>query len=120
MAREAGDGLAYDYITFPRQFLSYRWFKPLLVLALGGVFMLVMDLFLFVAASVWAGDLSFINSIGTGYDDMDPYTGPGALAELGPVAVLLRYRAASCRPGALRAYGFEERTSAMRAVFMPL
>ena len=54
-----------------------------------GMFMLVFSVFVFVFASIWAGDPNFIDSIGTGYDDMNPYTGPGALAELGLIAVML-------------------------------
>lgn len=43
MAVENGNP-SYDYVAFPRQFVSYRWFKPLLVLALGFVFMVVLCL----------------------------------------------------------------------------
>ena len=34
---------SYDYATFPRRFLSYRWFKPLLVALLTFVFMVVFQ-----------------------------------------------------------------------------
>ena len=80
---------AYDYITFPRQFLTYRWFKPLLVLALAFVFMLVFQIALMIAAGVWAGDLGFVLNLSERYEDMDVYTGPGALFELGAIAVML-------------------------------
>lgn len=80
---------AYDYITFPRQFLSYRWYKPLLVLVLGFVFTFLFQIALMIAAGIWAGDIDFVLGLGESYDDMDVYTGPGALFELGAIAVML-------------------------------
>ena len=89
MKPASGDAPAYDYITFPRQFISYRWFKPLLVALLAIAFMFVMQIFLMIGAAIWSGDVNFIDTVGLGYDDMNPYTGPGALAELGTIAVML-------------------------------
>jgi|GEM_PF-456315 len=80
---------AYDYATFPRKFISYRWFKPLLVAVLAGVFMLLFQLVVIVAAAIAAGDPNFLDHLGTGYDDMDFYDAPGAIAEIGAIAVML-------------------------------
>ena len=80
---------SYDYATFPRQFLSYRWFKPLLVALLTFVFMLVFQVVLLLVGTIWAGDINFISTIGTTYEDMNAYTGPGALVEIGSIAVVL-------------------------------
>lgn len=80
---------SYDYATFPRQFLSYRWFKPIFVFALAFVFMFVFQTLALILATMWAGDINFVLSLSVDYDDMNPYTGPGALFEIGGVAVLL-------------------------------
>lgn len=80
---------AHDYATFPRRFISYRWFKPLFVVALGFVFMLIFQIVTFLMGAIWAHDPSFISNVSTSYDDMNPYTGPGALSEIGGIAVLL-------------------------------
>jgi len=69
--------------------LAYRWFKPLLVAALGLVFMLVFQLALLVTGHVWSPDPNFIYTISSSYDDMNPYTGPGALVEIGGIAAML-------------------------------
>ena len=80
---------ASGYATFPRKFVSYRWFKPLLVALLTGVFMLVFQIVVLIVAAAWSGDQNFLDTIGTSYDTMDVYSGPGALFELGAIAVLL-------------------------------
>ena len=79
----------YEYTTFPRQFISYRWFKPLLVLLLGVVFMFIFQFVLLIVASIWSGDMNFVFSIGDSYETMDVFSGPGALVELGGVACML-------------------------------
>ncbi len=79
----------YDYATFPRQFLSYRWFKPILVALLTVVFMTIFQIILMLIGTIWSGDPNFLNSIGGSYETMDAYTGPGALVELGALAVIL-------------------------------
>ena len=80
---------AYEYTTFPRAFVSYRWFKPLLVFLLGFVFLMAFGFVLVGIAATATGSLDFLYTIGTSYDDMDAYTGPGALLTLGSVAVML-------------------------------
>lgn len=89
MDKNVNGAPVYDYALFPRQFISYRWFKPILVGILTAVFMVIFQLGLFVLAVIWTGSPDFINTISTGYDDMNVYSGPGALVELGGVAVLL-------------------------------
>lgn len=84
---EAGQPMAHDYAKFPREFASYRWYKPLLVGLLGVVFTILFMVAVAIVASVWAGDLDFIDrAIG---DSAITYTGPGAFFGLGEVAILL-------------------------------
>lgn len=80
---------APDYATFPRKFVSYRWFKPLLVALLTVVFMLIFEAAVMLSAIIWSGNINFLNTVGTSYDDMDVFSGPGALFELGAIAVFL-------------------------------
>lgn len=79
----------YEYGTFPRQFVMYRWFKPLLVGVLTVIFMIVFQALLLVAATIISGDAGYIYTISSGYDDMDVYTPQGALVMLGGVGSLL-------------------------------
>ena len=79
----------YEYTTFPRRFVSYKWYKPLLVALLAFVFMLIFQIVVLIGALIWSGDIYFLESMGAGYDSMDVLSGPGALAELGSIAVLL-------------------------------
>lgn len=80
---------SYDYATFPRQFVTYRWFKPILVTLLAAVFVMVFQVMLVIIATIVSGNINFIDTISEGYDDMDVYTFPGALFELGAVAAML-------------------------------
>ena len=80
---------AYEYTTFPRRFASYRWFKPILVALLTATFVFMFQVILLIFATIFSGDLNFISTIGEGYDDMNAFTGPGALVEIGGIAVLL-------------------------------
>lgn len=79
----------YEYVTFPRKFISYKWYKPLFVLVLGFVFMVVIELVLMIVAIACNGGIDFVTDIGMTYDDMNAYTGPGALFELGSIAGML-------------------------------
>ena len=77
---------APDYATYPRQFASYRWFKPLLVALLGFVLAMLIMLAISIVASAWAGDINFLDtaSEGPGF-----YTGPGSLFGLGTIVAML-------------------------------
>ncbi|MDO4400401.1 MAG: CPBP family intramembrane metalloprotease [Coriobacteriia bacterium] len=80
---------AYDYATFPREFVLYRWWKPLIVGLLTFVFMIVFQMGVILAAALAANDPSMLDGVSTSYDTMNPFTGPGALGELGSVAAML-------------------------------
>ena len=80
---------AYDFATFPRQFVSYKWYKPLLVLVLGFIFMILFQVIVIFFSIAWTGDVSFISDYDFSYDGMDAYSGPGAFFMLGSIAVML-------------------------------
>ena len=79
-----------EYTGYPRQFASWRWFKPVLVLVLFAVFYIVFSTIATLAGGFAAGDLSeYLTSLLGGYDTFDVYTAAGALGVLGSVAVML-------------------------------
>ena len=88
---EAGKSgkVAYDFATFPREFVSYKWYKPLLVALLAVVFMVAFTLVLVLVVAIATGSFSYLDGIGSGYDDMDAYTASGAAIELGSLAILI-------------------------------
>lgn len=88
------DTPTYDYVTFPRQFLAYKWYKPILVALLTFVFMLVFQMILVFAGLAWIVastgtlDLSIVDSI-SDLGSSIHYTGPGTLMVIGGVATML-------------------------------
>ena len=90
MVENDGRGkVAYDFARFPREFVSYKWYKPLLVALVATVLTFAFSLALIVGVGIAVGDFDYISDIGEGYDDMDAYTGPGAAISLGTLAVLI-------------------------------
>ena len=57
-----------DYITYPRRFKTYRWYKPILIALLFGFF-LVISMFSIelITKAVFKAIVD-----GQGYDDKDP------------------------------------------------
>ena len=78
----------YDYATFPRKFISYKWYKPLLVAVLTIVFMTLFQIGTMILGYVLGG-AGAISGLGDSYDTMNPYTAAGAVLELGSIAVIL-------------------------------
>ena len=77
-----------NYITYPRNFETYKWGKPILVLILFIVFYLIMGGIL--VAAVGISDANALSSLGVNtYDAMDVTTAGGVLTNLGSVAVML-------------------------------
>lgn len=83
---------SYSYHNFPRQFISYRWYKPILTLLLTiGIYLAFS--FLIFAAAIVLGEtndpLAFFANILADLDNMDMYTASGAIMTWGGVAVIL-------------------------------
>ena len=74
-----------DYITYPRRFKAYRWYKPLLVAVLFAVFLLIsmfgIELITKVIFKTVVSD--------HGYDDMDFYSAPGAFYNGAMAAIVI-------------------------------
>ena len=71
-----------DYITYPRQFKAYKWFKPILVGLLFLLFLLLSN----GAVNSIARAVSKTTVTHSGYDDIDFFTTAGAFANFARIA----------------------------------
>ncbi len=86
--------ISQDFLKHPKNFKSYKWYKPILV-------MLLTSLFFFVLSNVLTLAVSFIEmargnniqeiieSMKGGYDSFNTYSLSGALLSLGNLALLI-------------------------------
>jgi len=85
----------HDYVTYPRQFDSHRWYKPIFVAILGVLFYGIFLAILMVATGTAAfmmtgGDLNgYLGRFSGGYDNMQMYDAIGVIVNMGSVAVML-------------------------------
>ena len=83
-----------DYLSYPKQFLPYKWFKPILVALIAFGFFLVFSIAISIIAMVLAtiqgyNVQTFMASMSGGYDGFDAYSPVGAIISLGSIAVLI-------------------------------
>ena len=80
-----------DYTSYPREFISYRWFRPILTGVLFLVFHFIFQVILILALSFapGAGFQRITDIVIGGYDSFDAYTVTGALLTLGSVALMI-------------------------------
>ena len=83
-----------DYITYPRKFKTYRWYKPILVAILTGVFYFmgsfVNTILVFLMELINGSETSVLSALTLkGYDGFNTYTAPGAIATEGGVVWML-------------------------------
>ena len=64
-----------EYITFPKTFEKYRWYKPILVFIIGSIIYFVLTLLLDAAFSAIYGDTLLDSIINGGYEVMDTAIG---------------------------------------------
>lgn len=84
----------HDYITYGRQFAAYRWYKPLIVVAVFAAAYVLAYLAVVTAAGLTGmlGGVSaddVISRFGGGYDNMDVSDPVGSLINLGGVAAMI-------------------------------
>ncbi len=82
---------APNYLTYPKQFTPYKWYKPLLVALLALCFYLLFSIVLSVIAGVLAYNQGYDlqKMLNGGYDTLDAYSPLGAVLSLGSVALIL-------------------------------
>ena len=82
-----------DYITYPTKFRTYKWYKPILVAILTGVFYfmgsIINTIVVFVMEIINGRGSSVLSDLMRGYDGFNVYTAPGAIATEGGVVWLL-------------------------------
>ena len=82
------------FMTYPRNFVRYKWFKPLLVGLIVVILTTVFGVVLLLAGAVVAAgsgmDMQdFLATVTGGYDSFDVYTVQGVITTTGSVAVML-------------------------------
>ena len=83
-----------DYLSYPKQFLPYKWYKPILVALIAFGFFLVFSIAISIIAMVLAtiqgyNVQTFMASMSGGYDGFDAYSPVGAIMSLGSIAVFI-------------------------------
>lgn len=80
-----------DYTQYPREFITYRWFRPVVTGSLFLVFHFIFQVILVVALSFvpGAGLQRIFEITSGGYDSFDVYTATGALVTLGSAALMI-------------------------------
>ena len=79
----------HEYPTYPRRFISYRWFKPLLAGLLFAVLYLGSTVAIVLLGALNQGGRESVMKIAGSYDTMDVSSGPGILLNLGSLAVAI-------------------------------
>ena len=82
------EDVAYEYTTFPRRFLGYKWFKPLLVAAAAAALTLLFQLIVSVACAIWVGGMDQLMQVTDRAHELF-FKGPGVILAVGGVAVML-------------------------------
>ena len=80
-----------DYVTFPKTFEKYKWYKPLLVLIVGIIIYLVLNVVMIFIGAILPGTGGIpgvIAGLSGGYDSLNAYTYLGLLSILS-VAIIL-------------------------------
>lgn len=72
------DKNAYEYTTFPRKFVIYKWYKPLVVGAITAVVTFLFQLVIMGIAKLWLGSFDLIREAGQRSSEY-LFAGPGAL-----------------------------------------
>lgn len=79
-----------NYFTYPREFVTYRWYKPLIVTALGAVFYVILSIVVMGIGYAIGGREAMQQVMSaSGYDGADMYTATGVFVNMGGVAILL-------------------------------
>ena len=83
------DGQSYEYTTFPRAFVTYAWFKPLLVALLTAVFSFMILGITILIGLLWLGDSGLVIEALMSKSSPYFYSGPGLLMAVGGVSGML-------------------------------
>ena len=79
----------HEYPTYPCRFLSYRWFKPILVALIFGVIYFGAVVAMVAGSAVANGSVDYLMKLAGGYDTMEVSSMQGALLNLGSLAIAI-------------------------------
>ena len=84
-------GAVPDYTRYPREFITYRWFRPLITGALFIAFNFIFQVILILILSFASGDgfTRILEISSGGYDSFDVHTALGVLLTLGSAALMI-------------------------------
>ena len=80
-----------DFTKYPREFITYKWYRPLLTLIAFWIIFILLANVLTISIAMVNGRAytQTILSLAQGYDGFNVYSGPGALATLGTISVMI-------------------------------
>ncbi len=80
-----------SFVTYPRMFITYRWYRPIFTGLLFGVFFIVFAGAVIIGAVMYEGGNinSALEMLKGGYDSFDVYTPIGAAVTLGSIAMMI-------------------------------
>ena len=76
-----------EYITFPKTFEKYRWYKPILVFIIGAIIFLILNLLLIAVFYAICGENFMVHLLQGGYEVMNSEIGE-IYSHLGAVIML--------------------------------
>ncbi|MEE1133455.1 MAG: hypothetical protein UHW60_01660, partial [Methanobrevibacter sp.] len=76
-----------EYITFPKTFEKYRWYKPILVFIIGAIIFLILNLLLIAVFYAICGENIMVQLLQGGYEVMNSEIGE-IYSHLGVVIML--------------------------------
>ncbi len=84
----------YDFLTHPKSFKAYRWYKPILVCLLFGFFFFIfincISVFLSITEKLRGNDpAELFKAASGGYDSFNAYTFSGAILNLGTISLMI-------------------------------
>ena len=94
---DSSNAKEHSYPVYGRQFISYKWYKPVLVFILFTLFYLILSVALVIGVAVFLGNGSINGSVSEtasgvfsqSYDDMDLANAWQSVVNLGSVAVMI-------------------------------
>ena len=80
----------HEFVTYGRRFVTYKWFKPIVVAILFIVFSLIFSSILtFLCGHAATDSTAFINQLNGGYDTMDVAHALSIISSEGAVATMI-------------------------------
>ena len=84
----------HEYVTYGRRFISYKWYKPLLVgLVLGILYLTIGSGAIYALVKLNHEAVEASGVLLSGYENMDVSSVAGVMVNLGGLAILIQWQA---------------------------